>query len=134
MNDGAQMGISASDALAVIIGGKNPDDAPRITTSDMLKRVKSRTFADADPESGGTYEGCTEYCAKLILDWYAEDPTRIKSDPDPYDAMKASGIDLAVLGVSGFMWGWAVNFARACLEMPSLPNPAIVTVSWGDDL
>lgn len=29
-------------------------------------------------------------------------------------------------GMSGFQWGWAVNAARYCVELPPTPNPAIL--------
>lgn len=31
-----------------------------------------------------------------------------------------------VSGITGFQWGWAVNAARYCVELPPAPNPAIV--------
>lgn len=45
-----------------------------------------------------------------------------------YDRMKADGYALGDLGLTGFMWGWAVNAARRCVELPSVPNPAILTL------
>jgi hypothetical protein len=32
------------------------------------------------------------------------------------------------VGMSGFQWGWAVNAARFCVELPPAPNPAVITV------
>lgn len=34
----------------------------------------------------------------------------------------------AVSDFTGFMWGWAVNAARYCVELPPVPNPALVTI------
>jgi hypothetical protein len=81
----------------------------------------------ADPAAGGTYAGAADYAARLIIEWYIVDPKRVH-DGDPYEPMKASGIDLARFGFTGFQWGWAVNAARACLELAAVPNPAIVHV------
>lgn len=50
-----------------------------------------------------------------------------------YDRMKADGYELATLGLSGFQWGWAVNAARRCVELPAVPNPAIILVGGDDD-
>jgi hypothetical protein len=30
--------------------------------------------------------------------------------------------------LTGFMWGWAVNAAKYCLDLPPVPNPAIVEI------
>jgi hypothetical protein len=40
---------------------------------------------------------------------------------------------LSDLGLTGFMWGWAVNAARYSLELPLEPNPAIVVLPVGPD-
>lgn len=33
---------------------------------------------------------------------------------------------------SGFQFGWALNAARYCCELPSVPNPAIMTIGGGE--
>ena len=33
---------------------------------------------------------------------------------------------------SGFQFGWALNAARYCCELPSVPNPAIVTIGGSE--
>ncbi len=43
-----------------------------------------------------------------------------------YDVLKARGVDLGELGLSGFQWGWAANAARYCVELGPQPNPAII--------
>ena len=45
-----------------------------------------------------------------------------------YDVMKDEGVDLATLGLTGFMWGWAVNAARYALNELPVPNPAILEI------
>lgn len=35
---------------------------------------------------------------------------------------------LETSGLTGFQWGWAVNAARYCVELPPAPNPAILTI------
>ena len=56
--------------------------------------------------------------------------------PGVYDALKAIYADrtdaLAVFsGLSGFMWGWAYNAAMRCLDLPPVPNPALMTIDVG---
>lgn len=55
-------------------------------------------------------------------------PKYVKVRDGLYDVMKAEGIDLAELELTGFMWGWAVNAARKVLGDGPVPNPAIVEI------
>lgn len=40
---------------------------------------------------------------------------------------------LGGLGLTGFMWGWAVNTAKHLVGQPPVPNPAIVIVRGVDE-
>jgi hypothetical protein len=42
-------------------------------------------------------------------------------------ALRARGVRYPQ-GISGFQWGWALNAARYCVELPPAPNPAIIDV------
>lgn len=42
-----------------------------------------------------------------------------------YEQMKDQGV-MPALDLTGFMWGWAVNAALRCMELPPRPNPAII--------
>jgi hypothetical protein len=105
-------------------------------------------------EAGDHYNECARYAAKLIYEWVTADlPNRgplpadtiydWDNDPDHgaegrkaehivqvgwYDLMKQDNIGIDELGLTGFMWGWAVNAVRRCLELPPVPNPAIITL------
>jgi hypothetical protein len=35
----------------------------------------------------------------------------------------------AMTGITGFQWGWAVNAARRCLQLPAVQNPALLRVT-----
>lgn len=139
-DDGAELGINAEDAMKAVLGGEEPTHV--VTTKELVARIKATT-------GPSDYSGTADWTAHLILDWLEADPTRAQAptenvyerDEDGhlkatmviiekgwYDRMKDDGIDLASLGLSGFMWGWAVNAARTCLELEPVPNPAIMTI------
>lgn len=45
-----------------------------------------------------------------------------------YDELKDRGVAIDALDLTGFMWGWAANAARYCVELPPAPNPAIMEI------
>lgn len=145
MSDGAHLGVSAHDALSVVLGGDEEAEKPDMDPEQMREWIMACTKEDATD-----YDNMARYAAKLILVFLLEDPSRAsipsenvyKKGPDGeidwsnmevetpglYDVMKEAGSDIDELGLSGFMWGWAVNAARRCVELPPVPNPAIVTL------
>lgn len=148
MSDGAHAGISADRALDTILGG-----APAPTEDEGQTAEEMRAEIMALTEDPHTYGGTANWTAKLILEWLLADPRRAQFPIENvyehddagnlvfnaegglnliehgwYDRMKDDGIDLADLGLSGFMWGWAVNAARRCLELPPVANPAIINI------
>lgn len=142
MSDGAHMGVGAERALGTILGGEEQPEP-----EERMDPVKMRAEIEAQ-EGPSDYNGTAMYAAKLILHYFLDDPARAQypneteyeknadgstdfsrvKTPDLYARMKADGIDLAALDLTGFMWGWAVNAARYCVELPPVPNPAIVTI------
>ena len=149
-SDGAHLGVKADRAMQTIVGGDpEPAEEERMTAAQMAEWIRG-----AVPESaagpGWDYGECARYAAKLVLDWLFADPTRAtgpvesvwrtgpdgKTDwsnpvieqPGWYERMKADRVPIDDLGLSGFQWGWAANAARRCLELPPVPNPAIVTI------
>ena len=147
MSDGAHLGVSAERALGTILGA---EEQPKegMTAGEMKDWILACTATDATD-----YDGMARYAAKLVLEYLLADPKRAQIPteneyekdengdlvfndegglnlvtPDLYEVMKADGIDLSSLGLTGFMWGWAVNAARRCLELGPVPNPAIVTI------
>jgi hypothetical protein len=138
--DGADLGLNAAEALEVVVGGA--EAPPGRSTQEMAAIIRA-----TDHPVG--YEGTANYCAKLILQWLEADPTRAqgpvenvyREGPDGqkiykppyaevgwYEKMKQDGIPLDQLDLTGFMWGWAVNAARCIVELPPVPNPAIVVI------
>lgn len=140
-DDGADLGMDANSALKVVLGGE--EEKRTRTIAEMGEVIRATT---TDPH---TYDGTANYCANLILHWLLEDPTRAQGPTENvyrlddeghniyerpyaavgwYDQMKEDGIPLNELDLTGLMWGWAVNAARTIVELPAVPNPAILTI------
>lgn len=144
-NDGAHLGVGAKRALDTILGGE-PSPSPEEGMDPFTMRrwlLDARWPLPDDTDDTDAYNECARYAAKLVLEWLLADPKRATSpmeteydwDADPdrgakavgwYDQMKADGIPIGELGLSGFMWGWAANAARYCVELPPARNPAIL--------
>lgn len=143
-DDGAHEGVAAEAAMKAAIGGEQPASVQ--TVQEMAASIMAVT-----PDDANTYDGCARYAAKLIMEWLLEDPSRAAGPTENvyelgddgrmvwpavvvtagwYDRMKEDGHAGALeqLGLTGFQWGWAVNAARRCVELPPVPNPAIVTI------
>lgn len=142
--DGAHAGLTAEDAASVILRGDQEVEKQHMDPEQMRQWIMACTKDDATD-----YDGTARYAAKLILVFLLEDPIRaripiepvyakngpngtidwsniIVEIPDLYEVMQESGIPIDDLGLTGFMWGWATNAARHCLELGPVPNPAIV--------
>lgn len=82
-------------------------------------------FMDAHPDLADSPLE-TEYPADI--DWgtfgTSEFPGPLRKGM--YDVMKEHGVNLSLLGLTGFMWGWAYNAARAARGEEPQPNPAII--------
>jgi hypothetical protein len=151
MSDGATVGVNAERALKTILGGE-PEPGPE--EMESVESMRARLLAMDTAREPTGYGDCAEMAAAMVLRWLLEDPERavgpVESEYDwtdfdgdmskpPkviaigwYGRMKADGVDLERLGLSGFMWGWAANAARRCVELPPVANPAILTVSTED--
>jgi hypothetical protein len=146
--------VSAERALKTILGNEDqPTDEEMESVEDMRNRLLGMTREDATD-----YGSTADYAASLILNFILEDaarriaiPTEMEydwdGDPDHgangckpeyvihkglYAVMKEAGPpydEIGELGLTGFMWGWAVNAARRCVNMPPKPNPAIVEIN-----
>lgn len=145
MADGAHLGVTAKDALGVIVGGEEEAEKPHMDPEQMREWIMACTKDDATD-----YENMARYAAKLILVFLLEDPSRasIPSEnvykkgadgeidwsnmevetPGLYEVMKEAGVPIDDLDLTGFMWGWALNAARRCCELPPVANPAIVNI------
>lgn len=144
--------IGAEDAMKQAIGGGVPDEKD-ILTREGLRATIMATEVVVD------YNSCANIAAKWIVEFLEEDPTRAEIPVENvyeqrgadgfmvqpivilahglYDAMKDHGYTLDHLGLTGFMWSWAVNAARYVAELPvqlpPVPNPAIITVKGTND-
>lgn len=138
---GAHIGVGAEAAMRAAIAG---DPVEKVESAgEMRDRILATTIADAT-----SYDGTSTYIAKLILSAFIADPALASVPAEGvyayvnayhytkvadglWDVLKPrlSAEDAeAVAGMTGFMWGWAVNAARRCVELGPVPNPAIVTI------
>lgn len=148
MSDGAHLGYTAEAAMKQAIGGGAEEDEATL----VLNRLGLRDRIMATERTAEfDYSSCCDYIAKLILLAFEADPELTKApvenvyakNPDGstnWDEIAVLGLwtrlkerlspeDLeAISGMSGFMWGWSVNAAHACLGLPPVPNPAILTI------
>lgn len=140
-SDGAHLGVSASRALDTILGGE-----PSPTEDEQMGIIEFRDYILQPDQEPLDYGECARRVARMILEFYMADPKRasiptetvyqepvdwqhpVVAERGLYDVMKGHGLALEDLGLTGFQWGWAVNAARRCVELPPAPNPAIVTV------
>lgn len=151
-DDGADLGIGAERALKTIMGGEQPTDEETETVEQMRARILS-----APIEAGESYDGCATACARIILEafekypqlqavptkneylkqsngeWVGIDDRPIVLNVDLYDVLKklhpeGTPEHAVFMGLTGFMWGWAVNAARRCIGAGPVPNPAIVEI------
>ena len=98
------------------------------------------------------YGECARTTARVILEAFLADPhlaampteTDYDFDADPHhgamgmdpEFVRAYGVDHELRkrelryppGISGFQWGWALNAARHCVELPPAANPAIIEI------
>ena len=147
-SDGAHLGVTANRALDTILGGE-----PSPGEDEQMGIVEWRAWIEQPDLEPLDYGECARRVARSILAFWMEDPRRaqIPSEnvyekdadgglvfnaqgglslvtPGLYEVMKTHGIPIDDLGITGFQWGWAVNAARRCVELPPEPNPAIITV------
>jgi hypothetical protein len=134
-DDGADLNIPAEAALRAVLGGEQPE-----SLSDEAFEQQIRT-APLDPAD---YGAAATYAARLCLEFLEAHPEHhatpieavgewrdgeyVMVRPGLYDVMKAAGVPLSDLQLSGFQWGWASNAARHLLGLDHQPNPAIVTL------
>jgi hypothetical protein len=149
MSDGAHQGIRAERALGTILGGQEaPADDEGMTPAQM------RAHITAEPGEG--YDGAAQGLAGYLLRAVEAHP-EMRTLPISGEWAWPNGLEggpvLATVGWSeflkehdpegyraamdrygptGFMWGWAANAVRYCLDLPPAPNPALIEVGATD--
>jgi hypothetical protein len=150
-------GVSAGDALKVILGGQSEDDQVHQYDQDFEQTIRKASGPPWDYDDDG-YSKCANYLARQILEWLEKDPKHIQIPVesvykflkdkngievmDGYtitekgwsDLMKADGyFPDGMYGCTGFQWGWACNAARKIVGLTAIPNPAILTIGGNDE-
>lgn len=147
MTDGAHLNIGANDAMKFVVGG---GDRPKpMTDAEFEASIRTAPY-----ESEFDYGTSSNAIARSVLEAYEKYPqlrdlsidhlylhdehgdidwsNPIVLNVELYDVMKklhpeGSLVRELYAGMSGFMWGWAVNAARKVLGLGPMPNPAILT-------
>jgi hypothetical protein len=143
--DGAHLGYGPEAAMRGAIGGERP--------KKLMTAMEMRELIEQAREPATDYNGSGLLAAKYVLGYLERHPEDSEAPADSereYDAAwkvigtkvvgltdlierkepeTAAAID--AVGLSGFLWGWAVNAARRCLELPPVHNPAILTIGGG---
>lgn len=145
MSDGAHQGIGAERALKTILGGEPaPTKDEGADRESMERRILSVTYPPT------TYDDAALYTARFILTTLRAHPEIASQPVDSELDLKNStpvhiimsrkgwgdllkeadpvGYAAAVEGITGFMWGWAVNAVRYVLDLPAVSNPAIIEI------
>ncbi len=145
MSDGAQQGIGAKRALDTILGGEPaPTKEEGMSREEMERAIMAVSTPPAD------YNDMALFTAKFILTTLRAHPEIARAPVDTvydwdhvveghptiarkgwvelFEEMDPAGYNAAVEGITGFMWGWACNAARYVLDLPEVPNPAIITI------
>lgn len=124
-HDGAAAGYKASDAMKSVLG--NAEEKPSMRADEMT------AYLEAAPDDPQTYDDAARHAGKLVLHYLRAHPDAARLGAyELDDAMEHDGVTIYGLGLTGFMWGWAVNAARRCLELDSVPNPAILVIGERD--
>ena len=133
MNDGANLGITAGDALDSILGGKKAEstlnNSPEGMRAYLMGAHTEEELMAMNPDEG--YNEASRYAGKMILEVFDAHP-EIAEHTKPSDAYAAIEVlhpkFLDGLGLSGFMVGWGLNAAKIAFGKKAGSNPALVTV------
>lgn len=93
------------------------------------KALEAFSLVKEETEFPHTYSGQSWLAAYRIWKAVKDDPAKLM-DVGPYDDIP--GVELDDLGLSGFMYGWAVNAVRQMCGLRPGGNPAIVTLGEGN--
>ena len=151
-DDGADLGIGAESALKVVFGGEPQEEQVTRTPAQLRAIIEAASdepkgYGDGANAAAKIVLGFLERhpeCQYMPADSRHEWPKKADGSTDwdatptvveegIYDAIKrlepetyAKHREHIFGELTGFMWGWAVNAAKYCLDLPPVPNPAIV--------
>jgi hypothetical protein len=133
--DGAHLGIMPSRAIDMIVGGApHPASEEMRSTKEMVELIGKTTIVDCLLVEGtadtASYDATALFAAKLTINALIGDPRLARVDEDEvYWEVKRAATRLerehCLMMLTGFQWGWAVNAARAVLELEAIANPAV---------
>lgn len=137
MSDGAHGGVRAAAAMAKVIVGREIPDSEISDLNAARDRIMATTWAMVDGAEGEEgYNLAADYAARIMYEHFMADPENARKDePEFYERLMQSPEWKQLqgrYGLSGFQYGWAMNLARALVELPPLPNPAIFTIEVPD--
>ena len=152
-DDGADQGIMPERALKPVLGGKEqPTESEMMSPEEFEDKIREAPIEETD------YNGAAFACARMILEAIEQYPELrgvpyeaeylrggdglMVTTPNGggvlvraglFDVLKqlhpeATPEQQVLLGLSGFMWGWACNAVQRILGEPPVPNPAIVEI------
>lgn len=124
MGDGAHQGLRPETAMKRAFGAA-VGDGPGMDVLAFREWIEAAPFW---PES---YDDAARLAAKLVLHHLMRHPEDGDAPAESvYDLIRekspATFIAIEAVDLTRFQWGWAVNAARRCLEMPPIANRAIV--------
>lgn len=149
-DDGADLGITAERALKTVLGG---EESP--TKDEGMSPAEMKAMLEAKDDDTDGYDAHAQVMAKYLVRLYEKYPEIAYCPTEDVYRKDDNGETIwegpaLVTGLSevakrewpdeshpfrqalseatGFSWGWAVNAARYCLDLPPVPNPAILTV------
>lgn len=141
--DGAHEGLTPSRALATIIGGEGqPEQSEKRNPDEMRAWIMGAPeppfwrdgMEHGSAEADEAYNNVVRWAAKQCLVLFLADPSTAQLDESQlYGELADANPALRAEGMTGFQWGFAVNAARFCVELPPQPNPAIIDVRLPDD-
>lgn len=153
-DDGADMGIGAESALKVILGGQPEEEQVKRSPAELRAIIEATSDQPDSYDSTANaaakivlnflerHPECALFPADSVREWpkkadgstdYSVDPTITQEgvwdaikrlEPETYEKHRER-----IFGqLTGFMWGWAVNAAKYCLDLPPVQNPAIISL------
>jgi len=142
--DGADQGVKPTRALETILGNSGQP-----AEEEKMDPVEFEQWILAAPDRPATYDDAARAAAKHVLTFFRAFPQYATAPADAEGALNANDEFVMVkpgvynlmeeympetfkrlerLELTGFMWGYAVNAARRCCELPPTNNPAILTL------